>query len=63
MNTGDKIKKQTSKWEKDATKATGDAKAKIDKQVKKIKSKIDNATAKGEKLQSQSKDILGTLKK
>ena len=40
MGTGDKIKKKTSKWEKKATKATGDAKAKVDKQVKKIKSKI-----------------------
>ena len=70
MGTGDKIKKRTSKWEKDATKATGDTKAKIDKQVKKIKSKIDDATVKGEKLQNQGKDILdkgkgilGTLKK
>ena len=63
MNTGDKIKKQTSKWEKDATKATGDAKAKIDAKTKKIKSKIDDATAKGEKLQNQGKDILDTLKK
>jgi len=70
MGTGDKIKKQTSKWEKEAIKTTGDAKAKIDTQVKKIKSKIDDATVKGEKLQNQGKDILdkgkgilGTLKK
>jgi len=59
MDAGDKIKKKTSKWGKEATKATGDAKAKIDKQVKKIKSKIDDvANAKWEKLQSQGKDIL-----
>ena len=43
MDTGDKIKKQTSKLEKKVTKATGDAKVKIDKQVKKIKSKIGKA--------------------
>ena len=58
MNTGDKIKKQASKWEKETIKTTGDAKAKIDKGVKKIKSKIDNNAAKGEKLKSQGKDIL-----
>jgi len=63
MDTGDKIKKQASKWEKDATRATSNAKSKIDKQAKKIKSEINQATAKGEKLQSQGKDILGTLKK
>ena len=50
MNNVDKIKEEISKWEKEvislkekAIKATGDAKAKIEAQIKDLKSKITNA--------------------
>ena len=63
MDNVDKIKEEISKWEKEvislkekAIKATGDAKAKIEAQIKDLKSKI--AKAKWEKLQSQGKGIL-----
>ncbi|MHB8280742.1 MAG: hypothetical protein ACYDIA_24330 [Candidatus Humimicrobiaceae bacterium] len=53
MDTVDKIKEEMSKWEKEvislkekAAKATGDAKAKIEAQIKELKSKITDAKAK-----------------
>jgi hypothetical protein len=44
MDMEDKMKDKTAKWEKKAIKATGVAKKKVDTQIKKVKSKIDNAT-------------------
>ena len=50
MDTEDKIKEEISKWEKEvislkekAIKATGDAKTKIEVQIKDLKSKIAKA--------------------
>ena len=50
MDTKDKMKEEISKWEKEvislkekAIKATGDAKVKIEAQIKDLKSKIANA--------------------
>ena len=44
MDIEDKIKDKAATWEKKSTKATGVAKKKVDTQIKKIKSKIDNTT-------------------
>ncbi|MHB8278088.1 MAG: hypothetical protein ACYDIA_10610 [Candidatus Humimicrobiaceae bacterium] len=44
MDIEDKIKDKAAEWEKKATKTTGVAKKKVDTQIKKVKSKIDNAT-------------------
>ena len=58
MDIEDKIKDKAAKWEKKSTKATGVAKKKVDTQIKKIKSKVDNATkVKKIKPQSQSTGI------
>jgi uncharacterized protein YlxW (UPF0749 family) len=51
MDTGDKIKEKISKHEQEVknlkeVKATGDAKAKLEAQIKDLKSKIDDANAK-----------------
>ena len=53
MDTVDKMKEEISKWEKEvislkekALKATGDAKVKLEAQIKEIKSKIDAAKTK-----------------
>jgi chromosome segregation ATPase len=62
----DKLKDQISKYEQEvkslkekAVKATGDAKAKIQAQIKDLQAKIADTKAKIEKLSSQGKDILG----
>jgi hypothetical protein len=44
LDIEDKIKDKAAKWEKKATNATGVAKKKTDTQIKKVRSKIDNAT-------------------
>ena len=44
MDIEDKIKDKAAKWEKKSIKATGVVKKKVDTQIKKVKSKIDNAT-------------------
>ena len=65
MDTEDKIKEEISKHEqkiKDlkekALKASGDTKANLEAQIKVLKSRVDAANAKWEKLQSQGKGIL-----
>ena len=75
MDTEDKIKEEISKHKQEVknlkeVKAIGEAKAKLEAQIKDLKSKIDDANAKWEKFQSQgkgildkSKDILGKFKK
>ena len=65
MANVDKIKEQISKHEQKikelkekALKASGDTKANLEAQIKVLKSRVDAANAKWEKLQSQGKGIL-----
>ena len=63
MDTGDKIKEEISRHKQEVknlkkVKATGGTKAKLEAQIKDLKSKIDDANAKWEKLQRQGKGIL-----